>query len=129
MEKEFINSWKRSKQPRKQVKYRANAPLHTKRKFLAAHLSKELIQKHKTRSLPVRKGDKVKIMRGTYARHLGKVERVDAKRERIYIEGTERTKTDGSRSLYPIHPSKVVIYELILDDKQRKAVLERRGKK
>jgi large subunit ribosomal protein L24 len=129
MEKEFVNSWKRSVQPRKQVKFRANAPLHTKRKFLAARLSKELTEKHNIRTIPVRKGDRVKIMRGNYMRHLGKVERVDAKKERIYIEGTDRTKTDGSRSLYPIHPSNVVIHELALDDKRRKAIIERRSKK
>jgi len=34
MKKIFSTHWKASKQPRKQRKYRAKAPLHIKRKFL-----------------------------------------------------------------------------------------------
>jgi large subunit ribosomal protein L24 len=128
MEKEFINSWKRSIQPRKQVKFRANAPLHIKRKFFSARLSKELTQKYKVRSMFLRKGDKVKIVRGNYNKHIGKIDHVDTKRERIYVEGTDRTKTDGTKSLYPIHPSNVIIQEISLDDKRRKLIIERRGK-
>jgi large subunit ribosomal protein L24 len=129
MKKSFVASWKRSVQPRKQRKYRANAPLHVKRKFLAAHLSKELRQKYKTRNIPLRKGDRVKIVRGTYKNHLGKIDHINTKRERIFIEGTDRIKKDGTKSLYPIHPSNVIIHELILDDKRRKEILERRGAK
>ncbi len=128
MEKEFVNSWKRSTQPRKQIKFRANAPLHTKRKFMAARLSEELTAKYKTRSLSVRTGDKVKIVRGSYAGHIGKISAVNTKKQKIFIEGTDRTKTDGTKSLYPINPSKVILHELVLDDKRRKMILERRGK-
>ena len=77
----------------------------------------------------VRIGDKVKIARGTYAGTLGKVSDVNVKRERIFIEGTARTKIDGTQSLYPIHPSNVIIHEMVLDDKNRKKILERRGSK
>ncbi len=128
MEKDFSNKWKSSSQPRKQIKFRANAPIHTKRKFLAARLSKELTAKHKTRNLPLRKGDKVKIARGSYSGVMGKIDHVDVKKERIFVEGTARTKSNGSQSLYPMHPSNVIIQELILDDKRRKMILERRGK-
>jgi large subunit ribosomal protein L24 len=127
MKKTFSNAWKSSSLPRKQIKFRENAPIHTKRKFLSARLSKELTQKHKTRNIPVRKGDKVKIARGTYAGQTGKIDFVDIKRERIFIEGTDRTKTDGTKSLYPIHPSNVIIQELVLTDKHRKKILERKG--
>ncbi len=127
MEKEYSNAWKRSSSPRKQIKYRNNAPLHIKRKFLSARLSKELSQKYKVRSMPVRKGDKVKIVRGTYAGHTGKIDFVKTKNERIFIDGTDRTKTDGTKSLYPIHPSNVIIQDLVLTDKNRKKIIERRG--
>ena len=129
VKKEFNISWKRSKQPRKQRKFRANAPLHLKRKLLSSRLSKDLTKKHNTRSMPVRKGDKVKIVRGQFSGHMGKIDRVDTKRERIYIEGTDRTKLDGTKSLYPIHPSNVIIYDFVLDDKKRKEILERKNKK
>jgi large subunit ribosomal protein L24 len=129
MKQKFVNSWKRSVQPRKQIKFRENAPLHTKRKLLSARLSKELTEKHKIRTLFLRKGDKVKIAVGNYKNHIGKIDYVDTKAERVFIEGTGRTKTDGTKSLYPIHPSNVIIQELNLDDKRRKQIIERRQRK
>ena len=129
MKTKFSNRWKSSSKPSKQIKYKANAPLHTKRKFLSVRLSKELTEKYKTRNITVRSGDKVKVVRGRYKNHIGKVERVSPKKERIFIDGTERTKTDNTKSLYPIHPSNVIIQELKLDDKKRKESLERKAKK
>jgi len=129
MKREFSNSWKRSRQPRKQRKFRANAPIHTRRKFLSARLSKDLTKKYNTRNIPLRKGDRVKIVRGQYSGRLGKIDSVDIVRTIVRIEGTERTKMDGTKSLYPIHPSNVIIQELVLDDKLRKQILERKGKK
>lgn len=127
--KSFSKSWISSTKPRKQRKYRFNAPLHKKRKFLSARLSKDLTKKHNTRNIPLRKGDRVKIVRGNYKGTLGKIDRINLKRERIFVEGTERTKRDGTKSLYPIHPSNVIIYDLVLDDKMRKQMLERKVKK
>lgn len=128
MKSDFTNSWKRSKQVRKQRKFIANAPLHTKRKFLSARLSKELTEKHKIRNIPVRKGDSVKIVVGNYKNHTGKVDYVNTKLGKIFVEGTARTKTDGTKSLYPIRPSNVIIQELNLEDKRRKEVIERKQK-
>ena len=42
MKSVFSKTWVRSKQPRKQRKYVANAPLHIKGKMVRAHLSKDL---------------------------------------------------------------------------------------
>ena len=50
MKKKYSNSWKGSKQPRKQRKYRANAPLHTRHKMASANLSKELRKKYSKRN-------------------------------------------------------------------------------
>lgn len=119
MEKEFSTNWKASKQPRKQRKYRHNAPLHIKRKFFGSHLSKELRQKHGIRSISVRKGDKVKVMRGSFRGKTGNVERLNSKNIKAYITGIERIKKDGSKVLLPIHPSNLMIIELNLDDKKR----------
>jgi large subunit ribosomal protein L24 len=122
----FSKSWISSKQPRKQRKYRANAPLHLKRKFMGAHLSKELKEKHGKRSAAVRKDDKVKVMRGQFKGLVGKVERVDVKRCRVYIRGVELTKKDGTKSFRPIHPSNLLITELSLSDKKRAEALKRK---
>ncbi len=123
--KEYSAQWITSKKARKQRKYRAHAPLHIKHKFLNAALSKTLKDKHKKNSLPVKKGDKVKIMRGTFKKQSGAVSRVDMKNTRIYIEGIEVTKKNGTKTQVSVHPSNVEITELILDDAKRKAILTR----
>jgi large subunit ribosomal protein L24 len=112
-------SWKASTQPRKQRKYRRNAPLHIRGTFMRAHLAKELQSKYKTRSLRVRKGDTVKIMRGDHKKKSGKIERLDVTREKVYITGIEVVKKDGSKALIPIKPSNLLLQELDTTDKRR----------
>ena len=126
MKKDFSTSWKSSKQPRKQKKYLANAPLHLKQKFVSSHLSKDLKTKHKKRSLGVRKGDTVKIMRGQFKKKTGKVDRVDLKSGKIYIESVVLTKKDGSKRPYPLNPSNLLILELNLGDENRQKILKRK---
>ena len=124
MEKKFSTHWKASKQPRKQRKYRSNAPLHILGKFLGSHLSKELRKKHGTRSTRVREGDKVKIMRGQFKGKIGKVTLVNVKKSLVNVENIDMIKKDGSKVFYPLHPSSLMIMELKLDDKNRMKKLE-----
>ena len=77
MKTKFSNAWKASTQPRKQRKYRHNAPLHVRGHFLHTHLSTDLRDKHKTRSLRLRTGDEVKVLRGQFKGKTGKVTAVD----------------------------------------------------
>lgn len=128
MKKAFSKSWKGSKQPRKQRKYRYNAPLHIKQKFMRSHISKELRKKYGKRNIGLRKGDKVAILRGEYKKKEGRIERIELKKSKAYITGIERIKKDGTKALLPIDPSNLMITELSLDDKARQKVLER-GKK
>jgi len=122
--------WKASTQPRKQRKYRANAPLHIRRKLVSAHLSKELHSKHNMRNIPIIVGDKVKIARGSFKNKTGTIEKVDRKDLKVFVSGIENIKKDGSKSLYPIDPSNVIIIELKLDDKKRiKSNEDKNGKK
>lgn len=111
--------WKSSKQPKKQRKYRENAPLHIKSKLLGSNLSKQLREKYGKRTVRVRKGDKVEIKRGQFKGKSGKVERVDVKNERVYVSKIEIQKIDGSKSFYPLHPSNLQVIELNLEDKKR----------
>lgn len=128
MKKKFSRAWKSSKQPRKQRKYRANAPLHIKRKMIASHLSKELREKYKRRSFPVRKNDVVKILRGSFKGKQGKVSKVDTKKMKVYVEGIVRTKKDGTKVPVPLDPSNLMIVSLNLEDKKRVKALERKLK-
>jgi len=117
--------WKSSKKPRKQRKYVYHAPLHIRHNFLSAHLSKQLREKYNRRSFPVRKGDEIEIMKGQFKKKTGKVSRVDLKKVAVYIDGLTRKKVDGSEVQVPIHPSKIKIIDLNLDDKKRLKALTR----
>jgi hypothetical protein len=48
------------------------------------------------------------------------------KRYRIFLEGLTREKVDGTNIFVSVHPSKVMIKNLKLDDKWRKAIVERK---
>ena len=125
-QKKWSKSWKSSKQPRKQRKYRYNSPLHIKHKFVSSHLSKELREKYKRRALPARKGDKVKISRGEFKGKSGKIDHLNVKREKVYVEGITVTKRDGTKVIRPINPSNLIILELNLDDKMRQKIIKRK---
>ena len=126
MKQEFSTSRLSSTQPRKQRKFRINAPLHIRHKFLSANLSKDLRKKYAKRNLPLRKGDEVLIMRGAFKKKKAKVTSVDLKNSRIVIEGMQRSKKDGSKVNVFFHPSVLQIQSLNLDDKQRVAILNRK---
>ena len=112
--------------PGKQRKLLYNAPAHLRHKLMAAPLSKELAASKGAKSLPVRKGDTVRIQRGDHKGFEGKVSRIDLKRYRIFVEGLTREKVDGTNIFVSVHPSKVMIKNLNLDDKWRKQVVERK---
>ncbi len=114
MKSEFSKSWNSSKQPRKQRKFVANAPNHIKRKLMGAGLDKELRKKYGMRSIEVRKGDEVKVMRGKFAKKQGKVGNVDVNHSRIQIDGLQRAKKGGEKVETWFHPSNVKI--IVLDD-------------
>lgn len=116
-----------SKQPRKQRKSRFNAPLHLRHKLMAVTLSEELRERYETRSLPVRKGDTVLVMRGDFKDQEGKVEKVDYKNFRLFIESVSVQKPDGNQLYHPIHPSNAMIVDLELEDEERNEVIERKG--
>jgi large subunit ribosomal protein L24 len=117
---------KRVKNPGKQRKRLFNAPAHVRHKLMAAPLSSELAASRGAKTLPVRKGDTVRIQRGDNKGFEGKVSRVDRKAYRIYLEGLTREKVDGTNIFLPIHPSKVQIRNLNMDDKWRKEILGRK---
>lgn len=116
-----------SKQPRKQRKFRFNAPLHVRHKLMSVNLSEELREKYGRRSIPVRSGDTVQVMRGDFKDHEGKVEKVDLKNYRLMIEGVSVQKPDGNQVYHPIHPSNLMIVEMDLDDEERNQIIDREG--
>ncbi len=128
MKKEWSRKWVSSKQPRKQRKYRYNAPAHVRHKFVSANISKELREKFGLRSIPVRKGDEVQIMRGNFRGQKGLIEEVNLKKSKVFIGGIKVKKVDGSEVAVALDPSNLKIINLKLDDKRRQQVVERAKK-
>ena len=88
-------------------------------------MSKELRKNHEVRSIPVRKGDSVKILRGAAKNREGKVMSVYRRRWCIYVDKMLKEKINGQQANVPIHPSNCEITALKLD-KDRKKLLERK---
>lgn len=113
--------------PGKQRKRIYQASPNERYRRFSAPLSSKLKDSHGTNSAPVRKGDTVMIMRGDRKGTEGKVNQIDRKKYLIFVDGANREKVDGTQIPVPIHPSKVMITRLNLDDKWRKKILERKG--
>ena len=124
MKQTFSTHWISSTQPRKQRKYRYNAPLHIRGAFLGSHLAKDLREKYNTRTLRVRTGDEVKVMRGQYSGRTGKVERVDTIHSRVFVAGIDQPKRDGTKKQYPMQPSNLLITK-VAEDKRRFPVAQK----
>jgi large subunit ribosomal protein L24 len=122
----IMQDTKRVKNPGKQRKKLFNAPAHIRHKLMSAPLSRELTASKGAKTLPVRRGDTILIKRGDNKGFEGKISRVDLKAYRIYVEGLTREKVDGTNIFLPVHPSKVEIRNLNLDDKWRKEILDRK---
>lgn len=129
MRRKFSKSWKTSTQPRKQRKFRANAPPHIRQSFMGCHLSKELKKQYGKRSAGLRKGDKVKVVRGGHKGKTGSIDRVFVKKRKATITGIDFTKKEGSKIMIEFDPSNLIITELNMDDKTRRNKIEGKAKK
>ena len=114
-----------SSQRRKSRKAYFTAASSLRRKLLSCHLSKDLSKTHQARSIPVRKGDSIKVLRGGNKGREGKVMSVYRRRWCIYVDKMVKEKINGQQAQIPIHPSNCEITALKLD-KDRKKLLERK---
>ncbi len=108
-----------SSHPGKQRKYRYNAPLHVRGKFLNAHVSEDVSKEHGIKTLRVIEGDTVKVLRGDHAGTEGKVRGVDVKHENVTVDGVSEVKADGKEVPRKIHASNLLITKLNTDDARR----------
>lgn len=93
---------------------------------MSSGLNKELSAKYNVRSLPIRKDDEVKVMRGQFKGYEGRVTQVYRRKWVIHIERVTRNKVNGQTIQVGIAPSNVVITKIKLD-KDRLALLERKA--
>eukprot|EP00667_Euglena_gracilis_P032236 EG_transcript_48931 len=95
---------------------------------MSARLSKDLRQKYKVKSLPIRKEDEVKVKRGSHKGRDGKVIACYRLKYAVHIDKITREKANGQTVQIGIHPSNVEITKLKLD-KDRKKLLETKGRR
>ena len=119
-------------QPRKQRLARYTAPYHRRHREMSAPVDKGLREKQLARgfmyprSMPVRKGDRVLIVRGEgRAKSATRVAKVDRKARKIYVEGFTYFKSDGTELQRPIDPSNLVIINPDWSDIYRRKLLTR----
>ena len=103
-----------------------DAAHHQRRRMISAHLDSSLIREYNVRSLPVRKGDTVKVVRGSkdLKGTENKVASIDLGMYKIIIENVTVAKADGTQTERPVDPSDVIITKLDLSDGWRKRKLE-----
>ena len=93
---------------------------------MSAPLSKELREKYKVRSMPIRRDDTVQIVRGSHKGREGKVTSVYRLKYAIQVEKLVKDKASGASVPLNLAASNVVITSLKLDN-DRKAILQRKG--
>jgi len=67
----------------------------------------------------------VKVMKGKFKGTIGKISKVDLKQLKVYLDNVKRKKVSGEEAQIPIRPSNILILNPVIEDKYRKAIIER----
>lgn len=102
------------------------AKLHKKRNDLHVHLSKDLRTKlkKKKRSILVRSGDSVRVMRGPGKGKDGKVSRVDTVDRKVFVDGVTARNAKAKEILLPLQPSNLMLTGLESTKERKKLFSE-----
>ncbi len=136
-----------SKKAGKQRQAQTDAPVHVRRKRIRARLITDDPDLATIRSVTVRVGDDVEVLRGDFGfpnsvkadsrgKRLGQsrgrsgvkssIVGVDTKSGFVFVEGVTTTTADGKEEPLPIHPSNLVVTKLYDGDPLRiKRIMER----
>jgi len=117
---------------RKQRPRMWHAPAHKRGKIMSSLVDAALREKNPNlpRSVPIHKGDEVRILRGDYKGKSGKVALVDRRDLLVEIEEITQEKMDKKPGRRPIHPSNLVILRFDeRDERRRKRLARTRGEK
>lgn len=107
-------------QPRTERKRLYNLPVHLARRQISSHLSDDLMKKFGRRTVVLRVGDTVKVMRGDFAGTTGKVLAVDARVRKVEVEGVTVEKADKTKVPRRVDASNLLVTKLDLSDKLRR---------
>lgn len=112
--------------PSKQRRQAALATEKDLQRQMRGNLSEKLREKYGIRSVSVRKGDTVKILRGDFAGIEGKVIETHRRSQRVTVEGVTREKVSGEQTRVPVHVSKITVTSLDMGDRWRSEKLEKK---
>ena len=119
-------------QPRKQRLARYTAPYHRRHREMSAPIDRGLRERQLSRgfmyprAMPVRKGDRVMVVRGEgKSKSATKIAKIDRKGRKVYVEGFTYFKSDGTELQRPIDASNLVIINPDWSDIRRRNLLTR----
>jgi large subunit ribosomal protein L24 len=113
-----------SRHPGDQRRALYRAPWHIRRKRMSLPLSRELRARYGRRRLPVRKGDTVRVLAGSFAGREERVARVDLTGYQVVLDNVTLRKADKKLKQLPISTGHLVITKLNLSDPWRRRVLK-----
>jgi len=105
-----------------------NAPAHLRGRYMSSLVDGALREKNPNlpRSVPIRKGDEVRVLRGDFKGKTGKVALVDRRDLRVEIEEITQEKADKKPGRRPVHASNLVIIRFDERDERRRKRLARK---
>ena len=113
-----------TRQPRKQRKQAAEAPLHERHSDVRATLSADLREEYGQRNVRVNEGDTVEVLRGDHAGKEEDVVNVDLRDGVVHVEAVTQETADGEEVPRPLDASNLRVTGLDLSDERREARLE-----
>ncbi|MBS3794691.1 MAG: 50S ribosomal protein L24 [Candidatus Thorarchaeota archaeon] len=113
------------KSPSKQRKRIHQGSIHSHKNMFNVRLDEFLREEYGLRSMKLKKGDLVKIMRGRFRETEGTVERLDYKEVRVYLDSATTEKADGTEINVPIHPSNLMLLQPEMDDEREERIEKR----
>jgi large subunit ribosomal protein L24 len=113
----------RSTQPRKQRRASFNASSFARHRQMSVSLSRDLRSRYKRRALPLRKGDTVRIISGSFKGREERVSKVDMRTLRVTLDNVTIKKVDQKLKPLPIVANHLILTRLNLADPWRRKIL------
>jgi len=110
--------------PRHQRKAVYTADLFERRRRMAVPLSRELRRRYGRRQLPVRKGDTVRILSGSYVGREERVAKVNLRNYSVTLDNVTGKTGDAKLKPLPVRPNHLVLTKLNLADPWRRRILK-----
>jgi large subunit ribosomal protein L24 len=113
-----------SRQPRRQRRALYTADTFERRRRMSVPLSRDLRGRFHRRAIPIRKGDTVRVMSGSYAGREERVAKVDRRGYAVTLDNITGKTAEAKLKPLPIQLSHLLVTRLNLADPWRRRVLK-----